>query len=117
MMDSSKNGMRLIAIAALLLLFILALEALAHGAANDDKVFIEDSAGAQLVPYAYLGAKHMVTGYDHLLFLTGVIFFLYKPREVVGGKPGLTAPNLRRVEKIEHRHVQAEARCLTRDEA
>ena len=83
MIDSPKNGMRLIAIAALLLLVILAPEALAHGVADDDKVFIEQSAGAQLVPYAYLGAKHMVTGYDHLLFLTGVIFFLYKPREVM----------------------------------
>jgi hypothetical protein len=31
----------------------------------------------------YLGAKHMVTGYDHLLFLVGVIFFLYKPRDII----------------------------------
>jgi hypothetical protein len=31
----------------------------------------------------YLGAKHMVTGYDHLLFLVGVIFFLYRTRDVV----------------------------------
>ena len=36
----------------------------------------------QLVPFIYLGAKHMVTGYDHLLFLFGVIFFLYRMREV-----------------------------------
>ena len=31
----------------------------------------------------YLGAKHMVTGYDHLLFLFGVIFFLYRLKDVV----------------------------------
>ena len=31
----------------------------------------------------YLGAKHMVTGYDHLLFLVGVIFFLYRTSEVL----------------------------------
>ena len=31
----------------------------------------------------YLGAKHMVTGYDHLLFLVGVIFFLYKLKDVL----------------------------------
>jgi hypothetical protein len=31
----------------------------------------------------YLGAKHMITGYDHLLFLVGVIFFLFRPRDVV----------------------------------
>jgi hypothetical protein len=30
----------------------------------------------------YLGAKHMVTGYDHLLFLAGVIFFLYQPKHI-----------------------------------
>src|ERR1700730_3624085 len=29
------------------------------------------------------GAKHMVTGYDHLLFLVGVIFFLYRLKDVV----------------------------------
>ena len=31
----------------------------------------------------YLGAKHMVTGYDHLLFLVGVIFFLYRLRDIL----------------------------------
>ena len=30
-----------------------------------------------------LGAKHMVTGYDHLLFLAGVVFFLYRAKEVL----------------------------------
>jgi len=38
--------------------------------------------GAQLLPFIYLGAKHMVTGYDHLLFLAGVIFFLYRMKDV-----------------------------------
>ena len=33
-------------------------------------------------PIVYLGAKHMFTGYDHLLFLAGVIFFLYKMKDV-----------------------------------
>jgi HupE / UreJ protein len=31
----------------------------------------------------YLAAKHMVTGYDHLAFLTGVIFFLYRMKDIV----------------------------------
>lgn len=31
----------------------------------------------------YLGAKHMLTGYDHILFLTGVVMFLYRLRDVV----------------------------------
>jgi hypothetical protein len=35
-----------------------------------------------IIPYMYLGAKHMVTGYDHLLFLAGVIFFLYRIRDI-----------------------------------
>jgi hypothetical protein len=59
-----------------------ALDGEAHGVADDDKAFIERSTGAQLLPFMYLGAKHMVTGYDHLLFLVGVIFFLYRTREV-----------------------------------
>ena len=56
--------------------------ALAHGVAEGDAGFIEQSRGVQLAPFVYLGAKHMVTGYDHLLFLFGVIFFLYRLRDV-----------------------------------
>jgi hypothetical protein len=69
-------------LAAAALLAISCSEVTAHGVADDDKAFIEKTAGAQLVPFVYLGAKHMVTGYDHLLFLVGVIFFLYRTREV-----------------------------------
>lgn len=54
----------------------------AHGVAEGDQAFIEGSSGVHLIPYLYLGAKHMVTGYDHLLFLFGVIFFLYRLRDV-----------------------------------
>ncbi len=54
----------------------------AHGVADGDATFIEQAIGAQLIPFIYLGAKHMVTGYDHLLFLIGVIFFLYKMKDV-----------------------------------
>ncbi|TAM26589.1 MAG: HupE/UreJ family protein [Nevskiaceae bacterium] len=56
--------------------------AAAHGVAEDDGAFIETAQGTQLLPYLYLGAKHMVTGYDHLLFLFGVIFFLYRLKDV-----------------------------------
>jgi hypothetical protein len=59
------------------LLFIAS--ALAHGVAVGDKGYIQEITGVNLLPFIYLGAKHMVTGYDHLLFLFGVIFFLYKP--------------------------------------
>jgi len=54
----------------------------AHGVSDDDAMFLEQATGTQILPYIYLGAKHMVTGYDHLLFLFGVIFFLYRLKEV-----------------------------------
>lgn len=56
--------------------------AFAHGVASADQSFISSGSGRQLFAYLYLGAKHMVTGYDHLLFLLGVIFFLYRMRDV-----------------------------------
>ncbi len=68
-------------LAAALLLMLPAL-AWAHGVTDGDQLFMEQSAGRQLVPFIYLGAKHMVTGYDHILFIIGVIFFLYKVRDV-----------------------------------
>lgn len=54
----------------------------AHGVAEGDKGYIQEITGINIIPFIYLGAKHMVTGYDHLLFLFGVIFFLYKIRDV-----------------------------------
>ena len=48
-----------------------------------DAVFLQGLKGRAIVPLLYLGAKHMVTGYDHLLFLLGVIFFLYRLKDVV----------------------------------
>jgi HupE / UreJ protein len=65
-----------------LLLCCLPADLLAHGVAAGDKGFIQQSSGILLIPFAYLGAKHMVTGYDHLLFLLGVIFFLYRLKDV-----------------------------------
>jgi len=59
-----------------------ASEASAHGVSDDDKAFIQGNPGVSIGPYIYLGAKHMVTGYDHLLFLVGVIFFLYRLKDV-----------------------------------
>jgi hypothetical protein len=55
---------------------------LAHGVTAGDQGFVQESSGTMLVPFAYLGAKHMMTGYDHLLFLFGVIFFLYRLKDV-----------------------------------
>jgi hypothetical protein len=55
----------------------------AHGVSGKDAVFLQGLDGRAIVPLMYLGAKHMVTGYDHLLFLVGVIFFLYRLKDVV----------------------------------
>lgn len=57
-------------------------QAFAHGVDSQDGAFIEQAKGAAILPFIYLGAKHMVTGYDHLLFLLGVIFLLYRSRDV-----------------------------------
>jgi len=69
---------------AVALLVILAIRsaAHAHGVGEDDRAVIEGASGIAIGPYMYLGAKHMVTGYDHLLFLVGVIFFLYRLKDV-----------------------------------
>ncbi len=67
-------------------LLVLALAApfagpvFAHGVSEGDRSLI--GQGLQIGMFTYLGAKHMVTGYDHLLFLLGVIFFLRHMREV-----------------------------------
>jgi hypothetical protein len=69
---------------ALLLLAVLIapLSVLAHGVSGADAQFMQGTQGVALVEFLYLGAKHMVTGYDHLLFLSGIIFFLYRLKDV-----------------------------------
>jgi hypothetical protein len=64
------------------LAMLIAEPALAHNVAESDKAYIQTHPGVNIVPYIYLGAKHMITGYDHLLFLFGVIFFLYRLKDV-----------------------------------
>jgi len=66
-----------------LLLLSMSLGALAHGVDDDTRLFLEQNTGAQFFPFIYIGAKHMFTGYDHILFLVGVIFFLYRSRDVL----------------------------------
>jgi len=57
-------------------------DAFAHGVAQGDQGYVQEVSGVQFMPFLYLGAKHMVTGYDHLLFLFGVIFFLYRIKDI-----------------------------------
>jgi HupE / UreJ protein len=65
-----------------LMAFSFAGAAFAHGVAEGDQGYIEQTSGPQIGAFLYLGAKHMVTGYDHLLFLLGVIFFLYRMKDI-----------------------------------
>jgi len=55
----------------------------AHNVSKRDASFVQSNEGPAIVPFIYLGAKHMVTGYDHLAFLVGVIFFLYRMKDIV----------------------------------
>ncbi len=62
---------------------LLPTVASAHNVSGRDAAYIMSAAGAHIAPYLYLGAKHMVTGYDHLLFLIGVVFFLKRLKDVL----------------------------------
>ena len=80
---SKTAFVRILALIAVLLIFLASgAEAWAHNVAEGDKGYIQESSGMLILPFIYLGAKHMVTGYDHLLFLFGVIFFLYRLKDV-----------------------------------
>lgn len=74
-----------VAFATCLSMIIFALfthSAYAHQVTPGDAGYIQEIWGVHLIPFTYLGAKHMITGYDHILFLLGVIFFLYKMKDV-----------------------------------
>ena len=78
---TQRRLLLLASVATLVGAFTSVLEA--HGVSGKDAVFLQGLDGRAIVPLMYLGAKHMVTGYDHLLFLVGVIFFLYRPKDVL----------------------------------
>ena len=73
-----------VTIAALLALILLfSTPASAHNVSKRDAAFVQSNHGSAIPAFMYLGAKHMVTGYDHLAFLIGVIFFLYRLKDIV----------------------------------
>jgi len=79
-----RHRTHVVSIAVLLLLVCLfASVASAHNVSKRDAAFVQSSHGTAIAAFMYLGAKHMVTGYDHLAFLVGVIFFLYKLKDIV----------------------------------
>lgn len=75
--------MGLLLLATSLFSLLFSQQAFGHTIEGGDASFVEAIDGPAIGPFIYLGAKHMVTGYDHLLFLLGVIFFLYRPKHVV----------------------------------
>ena len=68
--------------AVMLVSSLLIGDAFAHAVAEGDKGYIQEITGVNLVAFLYLGAKNMMTGYDHILFLLGVIFFLYRMKDI-----------------------------------
>jgi len=78
---------RKISIAAVLstvtLMLLMTPVIFAHGVDENTKQFLLANQGLAIGPFLYIGAKHMVTGYDHLLFLLGVIFFLFRTRDIL----------------------------------
>jgi HupE / UreJ protein len=71
------------ALVVVVLAVVCTVDLSAHGVSGKDAVFLQSIQGAAIGPLMYLGAKHMVTGYDHLAFLVGVIFFLYRMKDIV----------------------------------
>ena len=67
----------------LILCCLISVSVSAHGVDEETQSFLTSNKGIAFGPFLYIGAKHMITGYDHLLFLVGVIFFLYKPKEIL----------------------------------
>lgn len=65
------------------LVFLFSTSASAHNVSKRDAAFVQSNHGRAIPSFMYLGAKHMVTGYDHLAFLVGVIFFLYRLKDIV----------------------------------
>ena len=62
---------------------LLSFSTAAHGVDDNTKQFLQANEGVAFIPFLYIGAKHMVTGYDHLLFLVGVLFFLFRSKDVL----------------------------------
>lgn len=78
-----RDLLRLVGLLTVAVLFVVANAAFAHDLSEANKSYVQSINGPAPVPFFYLGAKHMVTGIDHILFLVGVVFFLYRLRDIV----------------------------------
>ena len=70
----------LLQIIAVLFLFLIVQSVFAHGMSEAEKQTILQGGNLQ---YLKIGATHMLTGYDHLLFVFGIVFFLTTFMDVV----------------------------------
>ena len=70
------------ALCTLILSLLLVDPVFAHAVTEGDAGYVQEVTGLRPIAFIYLGAKHMMTGYDHLLFLAGVIFFLYRAKDI-----------------------------------
>jgi hypothetical protein len=75
--------LRALAMLAIAALLVTGTEVLAHDLSEANRAYVQSINGPAPIPFLYLGAAHMVTGIDHVLFLVGVVFFLYRLRDVV----------------------------------
>jgi hypothetical protein len=67
----------------LIIILLIPFVSFAHGVDDETQLFLLSNKGIAFGPFLYIGAKHMITGYDHLLFLIGVLFFLYKTKDII----------------------------------
>src|SRR3546814_474202 len=81
-MDSARWRFLLFFVLAAMSFVFATGEAMAHAVAEGDKGYIQEISGVNILAFMYLGAKHMVTGYDHILFIFGIIFFLYRMKHI-----------------------------------
>jgi hypothetical protein len=86
-MQVMKSGLFRVVIILAVVLVVSAVvfpgAASAHNVSKRDASFVQSNKGAAVAAFVYLGAKHMLTGYDHIAFLIGVIFFLYRLKDIV----------------------------------
>ena len=68
---------------AVLPMLLLPILVVAHNVSQSNASFVEAINGPAVAAFLYLGAKHMTTGYDHLLYLVGVVFFLHRGRDIL----------------------------------
>jgi hypothetical protein len=78
-----NRKLSIVFLSAVTLMFLMTSVIFAHGVDENTKQFLLANQGLAIGPFLYIGAKHMVTGYDHLLFLLGVIFFLFRTRDIL----------------------------------